>query len=70
MDHHIGPLFAAPEAQVRFNLHVQRSGSYFVSQLIHDFFGSSKLAVDVLAYEADLFHWNKPLLPLSLTSAL
>jgi hypothetical protein len=61
MDHDIRPFFAAPEAQIGFHLYVQRSGRYFVSQLIHDFFGTSKLAVDVLAYKADLFHWNEPL---------
>jgi hypothetical protein len=59
MDHDIGTFFAAPKAQVGFYLYVQRSGGYFVSQLIHDFFGSSKLAIDVLAYEADLFHWKE-----------
>jgi hypothetical protein len=69
MDHDIGPFFAPTEAQVRFNLYVQRSGSYFLSQLVHDFFGPAKLAVNVLAHEAELFHWNEPLLTLTVPSA-
>jgi hypothetical protein len=54
--HDIGPFFARPEAQVRFHLYIERPGSYFVSQFIHDFFGPAKFAVNVLAYEADLRH--------------
>jgi hypothetical protein len=56
VDYDIGPFFARAEAQVRLHLDIDTAGSYFVGQLIQDFFGPAKLAVDVLAYEADLFH--------------
>src|SRR5262249_15257613 len=69
MDDDVGAFLAAPEAHVGFYLYVQRSGSYFVGYLSHHFFGCAQLAVDVLAYKAELFHWQESLLPLSLTSA-
>ena len=56
MNDDIRPKIAAPEANIRLHLGIERSRRDLFGKLIHESFRAAAQAVDVLAYEASLFH--------------